>query len=169
MKYVYFVLRLIQWLIYLPIYLALWVLKFPTAPFILVFFQNNAGTNLVGLGKLWGTIDNDLGGDYGWQLKIRGNKYAFKNKLLWLWRNGFNYFNYKFLSIKINLEDFGKYYYKQQGKRFWIFSDGSWQWRAKVRIPIWGRYWTPFIGWGLFGPINGRCKFTCTVLRFEKY
>jgi hypothetical protein len=45
--------------------------------------------------------------------------------------------------------------------------DGYWQWRVKKKVPLINRYWTPYIGWGLFGPNQGRCKITATILRFN--
>ena len=169
MKYLHFILRLIQWLIYLIPYILLWLLKFPLAPIAVILFSTKDRKHLWKFLYLFETIDNDLGGDSGWLTHITGDRYSTWNRIKWLWRNGFNTFNFLILSIKLNVAEYNEWKYNQTDRNFWIFSDGSWQYRAHKKIPFINRYWTPFIGWGLFGPINGRCKFTCTIPRFEKY
>jgi hypothetical protein len=40
--------------------------------------------------------------------------------------------------------------------------------RSYIKVPLLKTYWNPYIGWSLFGNVNGRCKFTFTVLRFKR-
>ncbi|MCK9622161.1 MAG: hypothetical protein M0R47_16695 [Methylobacter sp.] len=119
----------------------------------------------------WGwfmTRDNPLTGDAGHQARITGSPYDFWNRVKWLQRNGGNSFNYMQIGV-----DYDKWFafnnwMIQDTQNFWKRPDGAWQFRAKVKIPFIKRAWTPYIGWGLFGPVDNRCKFTCTILRFNK-
>lgn len=113
------------------------------------------------------TLDNPLSGDSGWQNEhITGDPLSDKNRIAWLRRNGGNSFNYMQIGVEYDKWFSLQNWMLQDTKNFWRRKDGAWQFRAKV--PVFGRVWTPYIGWGLFGPVDNRCKFTCTILRFNK-
>ena len=106
------------------------------------------------------TDDNDLGGDSGWRnehIPAGSDPYSFANKLAWMRRNGFHHFNYAIIGIPTDKWWVLANYLMQDTKRFWQRPDGHWMLRGNFG-PIY-----LFIGWSLFGGINGRDKFTATI------
>jgi len=112
------------------------------------------------------TIDNDLSGDQGWKDSLKGDPLSFWNRVKWLWRNGGNWCNYYLLGVPNDARFVVEHQWEQDSKNFWQRPDGAWQYRAAKKTPL--GTWTPYIGWGLFGQVEERCKFTFTFLRFNK-
>lgn len=156
-----------KWFLFLPTHILIVLARYPLAPFAVVFFTTNDRRELLFPFRWLGTLDNDLSGDSGWKSEhITGDPLSTWNRTKWLWRNGGNVLNYTLLGAPYDKWFALNNWMIQDTKRFWVREDGAWQFRA--RISVFGRVWTPFIGWGLFGPVNDRCKFTCTILRFNR-
>lgn len=157
-------LRLLQWLLYLPVHLLIVLARYPLAPMAVVFFTTNDKRQLLWPFAWLGTIDNDLGGDSGWRnehIKPGSNPLSTWNRICWLWRNGGNAVNYYVLGCRCN-SIFELFNLAMQDQRwFWCRPDGYWMVRAYIP---WGKkYLNLFWGWSLFGEIDGRCKFTFTT------
>lgn len=89
---------------------------FPIAP-IAVFFGSQK--HLRWPFKWVDTIDNDLGGDEGWKTEhIVGNPYSYKNKVLWIWRNGGNWASYYTFGLPKGVSKFWYLEYKPIGNKF---------------------------------------------------
>jgi len=148
-----------KWFLYLIAHVAVIIARYPLAPLAVLFFSSEDKRTLTRLRWLE-TIDNDLGGDSGWQtehIRPGSDPYSFWNRTKWLWRNGGNSFNYKQLGVPEDKWFTAKYWIVQDADRLWIRDDGAWLLRG---------YYGPFylfIGWSLFGAKEGRCKFTCTI------
>lgn len=159
----------LKWALCLPLHLLVIINRYWLAWVAVKFFSTE---NKLQLKPGWGwfmTIDNPLTGDAGWQtehMPIKGDPLLDENRIGWLRRNGGNSLNYGFLGVPDDKWWRLGNHMIQDAKRLWVRPDGAWQYRAS--IPVFGRVWTPFIGWGLFGAVEGRCKFTCTILRFNK-
>lgn len=96
------------------------------------------------------TIDNTLAGDFGHQTEhmIGTDPLAWYNRVLWLWRNGGNRFNY----WKIGVAD--------DAAPQWAFWD-------KLTIPLAGGVFADIrLGWSPEGPKDGRRKYVMTI-RFK--
>lgn len=145
---------MIRWLIYLiPHFLAI-IVRYPLAPFAVLFFSSSDRKTLTFF-KWLETIDNDLSGDYGWKKEhITGDSLSNWNRIKWLWRNGGNALNYGLLGC-----DFQPY---ETQKTFWQRLDGYWLFRKFWQVTS-TRQLEIFIGWALYGPQLNRCKFVCTI------
>lgn len=156
----------LRWALCLIVHIVAIVARYPLAPIAAVFFTTNDKRHLLFPFRWLGTIDNDLSGDDGWKSEhITGDPLSAWNRIKWLWRNGGNALNYGLLGVSHDGWFDIKWFMLQDGEDYWQRPDGAWQYRA--RVPIFGRVWTPYIGWGLFSQVNGRCKFTATILRFN--
>lgn len=159
-----FVFRLAQWLVYLPIHLLVILARYPLSPFAVIFFTTNDKRQLLAPFTWLGTIDNDLAGDSGWQtehIKPGSDPLSLWNRIRWLWRNGGNTLNYQVLGCSYDADFNDRYTGIQDSDRLWIRSDGYWMLRCYLKFGA--RYLNLFIGWSVFGPVQGRCKFTCTI------
>lgn len=93
------------------------------------------------------TIDNTLAGDYGHQTEhmIGTDPLAWYNRVLWLWRNGGNRFNYWTIGVA------------DDATPEWAFWD-------KVSIPLVGEVFIDIrLGWSPEGPKQGRRKYVMTA------
>jgi len=157
----------LRWFCCLLVHIVAIVARYPLAPIAVIFFTTNDKRELIFPFRWLGTIDNDLSGDAGWRTEhITGDPLSTWNRIKWLWRNGGNSLNFGLLGVEYDAWFSLKNCRKENQDGFIKRGDGAWQYRA--RVSVFGRVWTPYIGWGLFGPVNGRCKFTATVLRFNK-
>jgi hypothetical protein len=156
-----------KWFLFLIAHAAVVVARYPLSPIAVIFFTTNDKRELLAPFHWLGTLDNDLSGDDGWKNEhITGDPLSTWNRIKWLWRNGGNALNYTALGVPYDKWYALTNWIIQDTRNFWKRPDGAWQLRA--RVPVFGRVWTPYIGWGLFGPVDQRCKFTCTILRFNK-
>lgn len=144
------VLRVIQWLFYLPLHVIVIALRYPLAPIAVLLFSSKDKRSLTFMHWLE-TIDNDLSGDEGWKtvhIKPGSDPLSYRNRVGWLWRNGGNRFNYTVIGCKV----------KPLPR-----SDGYWmihQLFGKVEL---------FWGWGIDSNNNGYSKFTFTTrIRWSK-
>lgn len=162
--------RIIQWLIYLPVHGFLVVLVRPWLAWVAVkWFSTDNRLQLHPWLFWFETIDNPLSGDKGWQTKHippGSDPLSDQNRIAWLRRNGFNWFNHWVLGCKDD-EVFALFNRAVQNQHWlWVRPDGYWMLRAYIP---WGkRYLNLFWGWSLFGEIDGRCKFTFTT-RFKDH
>lgn len=171
--------RILQWLLYLIVHLAVVIARYPIAPIAVVFFTSNDRRDLLFPFTWLGTIDNDLAGDKGWQtehIQHGSDPLSIWNRILWLFRNGGNWLNYWLLGCPDNV--LFRFWNDPLQNHYWlwirpdgysmirayipfkdavIFESGRFCWRPTVR------YLNLFWGWSLFGPIKGRCKFTFTT------
>ena len=158
-----FKLRILQWLIYLPAHIVLILSRYPLAPLAVLLFSTADKRHLRYLQWLE-TLDNDLAGDSGWQnehIQPGSDPLSDWNRIKWLWRNGGNAVNYRVLGIRYPV--FGANLVNQPIKSWlWVRSTDGY-WLIRKFIPLFGRYLEIFIGWGLFGEVQGRCKFSCTI------
>lgn len=145
---------MIRWLLYLIPHLLAIVVRYPLAPFAVLFFSSKDRTHLTFF-KWLETIDNDLSGDLGWKTEhISGDSLSSWNRINWLWRNGGNALNYGLLGC-----DFEQYTTQDE---YWVRADGYWIFRKFWQITS-TRQLEIFIGWALYGPQLFRCKFVCTI------
>jgi hypothetical protein len=158
-------LSILKWFLFVPVYIFIWFVKFPLAPIAVLLFSSKDKRHLV-FCKWLETIDNDLSGDQGWKDSLKGDPLSFWNRVKWLWRNGGNWFNYWVIGVVNDARFVVEHQWEQDTKNFWQRSDGAWQYRATKKTFL--GTWTPYIGWGLFGQVEERCKFTFTFLRFNK-
>lgn len=138
------VLRVIQWLLYLPAHILLITSRYPLAPIAVLLFSSKDKRSLTFM-KWLETIDNDLTGDYGWQhehIKPGSDPLSTWNRIGWLWRNGGNRVNYTILGCK----------YKPLPR-----TDGYW-----VIQRMFGKL-ELFWGWGIHSENYGYSKFTFTT------
>ncbi|WP_026601480.1 DUF7338 family protein [Methylomonas sp. 11b] len=158
----------LRWFLYFIPHFAVFLARYPAAPLAILFFSSDDKRTLTGWRWLV-TIDNDLGGDDDWRnkhIKPGSNPYSFWNRMRWLWKNGGNRFNHERLGMPVDSLFVWMHSQQQANQSFWQRSDGVWQWRATKKV--FGRMWTPYIGWALFGAKNGICSFKATFLRLEK-
>lgn len=156
--------RILQWLLYLIAHIIVVLIRYPAAPFAVVFFTSNDRRDLLFPFTWLGTIDNDLAGDSGWQtehIQPGSDPLSTWNRIKWLWRNGGNRLNYQLLGCPDSVLFRLKHDWLQNIISVWRRPDGYWMIRAY--IPIGGKFLNVFWGWSLFGPIEGRCKFTFTT------
>lgn len=161
-------LRMLQWLLYLPLHLLVTIARYPLAPIAVLFFTTADRKFLLFPFHWLETIDNDLSGDNGWRtkhIKPGSNPLSTWNRIRWLWRNGGNRFNYMVLGCPDDIGFRRKWQTFSSRDSFWVRSDNYWLLRTFILIG--GRYLELFLGWSLFGPkCDGnkiRCKFVCTI------
>ncbi|NOV29184.1 hypothetical protein [Methylomonas sp. ZR1] len=171
--------RILQWLLYLIVHLAIVIARYPLAPIAVVFFTSNDRRDLLFPFTWLGTIDNDLAGDSGWQtehIMPGSDPLSTWNRIKWLWRNGGNRLNYQLLGCPDSVLFRLKYDWLQDRDWLWLRPDGYWMLRAYIPFRdvvifengqfcwrLTKRYLNLFWGWSLFGPIDGGCKFTFTT------
>ncbi|MBD9362938.1 DUF7338 family protein [Methylomonas fluvii] len=160
--------RLVQWLVYLPLHVFLVVFVRPWLAWVAVKWFGTANKlDLHPWLRWFMTPDNPLSGDNDWQTKhiaAGSDPLSDENRIAWLRRNGFNWFNYHVLGCR-NDSVFELFNLAIQNTRwFWLRDDGYWMLRAY--IPVGNQYLNLFWGWSLFGEIDGYCKFTLTT-RFK--
>lgn len=121
------------------------LIRYPAAVLAVLFFVREAR---LASPFLWlDTIDNTLDGDAGHQAEhmIGADPTAWYNRLLWLWRNGGNRFNYWTIGVE----------------------DGNapaWAFWNKVTVPlVLSRFLDWRCGWSPEGPKQGRRKFVMTL------
>lgn len=149
---------MIRWLVYLLPHFVAVIVRYPLAPLAVVFFSSNDKRHLTFF-KWIETIDNDLSGDAGWRYEhISGDPLSTWNRIKWLWRNGGNALNYGLLGCDFHPYDLSK----TDNNKFYQRTDGYWIFRKFLRVTS-TRYLELFIGWALYGPQLGRCKFVCTI------
>lgn len=152
----------LKWLGYLFVHLLIVIARYPIAPFAVVFFTTNDRRELLFPFRWLGTIDNGLDGDSGWRNEhITGDPLSTWNRTKWLWRNGGNALNYNLLGVDNDKWFALENWMIQDINRLWVRKDKAWMYRAY--LPLFGRYLNLFIGWSLFGAIEEKCKFTCTI------
>ena len=166
MKILLFVLRLIQWFVYLPIHVILVL----SAPLYVGWVVRNFTTdNLLDLKwpfKLLMTGDNPMTGDKGWQeehMPIKGDPYLLENRIGWVRRNKWNRFNFQIIGAKADLKWIKEFVAIENDKWFFIRPDGAWMLRCFIPIPFIKKYLNLYFGWSLFGAVNGNNKFTATI------
>jgi hypothetical protein len=152
--------KILKWLLLLPIHILIIITRYPLAP-IAVLLCSSADRKQLTDWRWLETIDNDLAGDTGWRnehIKPGSDPLSFWNRVRWLWRNGGNSANYNLLGCAYdpNLPPLNT-----AGGVCLSRRDGYWLLRKF--IPLFGKYLELFWGWGLYGPVNGRCKFTFTT------
>lgn len=151
------------WLLALPPHLAVTVLKYPLAPIAVECCSVDDGKHLWLPFRWLETIDNDLGGDSGWKnehIEPGSDPYSDWNRIMWLWRNGGNWFNYNVIGIDNDQSNL-----PVQAPGFTVRDDGFWLWRDYYEISDETKM-EIFWGWGLYGNVEGRNKFTFTT-RFK--
>ncbi|MCK9606226.1 MAG: hypothetical protein M0R33_07210 [Methylomonas sp.] len=158
------ILRILQWLLLLPIHLLITLARYPLAPVAVLLFSRKDKRHLRWPFRWLETIDNDLSGDDGWKtehIKLGSAPLSTWNRIQWLWRNGGNRANYMLLGC---IEEFAwtiRHFAAENSKPFWVDPHGYWLLRRFIRI---GRKEIEvFIGWSLFGAKLGRCKYTATI------
>lgn len=93
------------------------------------------------------TVDNTLAGDYGHQTEhmIGADPLAWYNRVLWLWRNGGNRFNYYTIGVSDNAAP-------------------AWAFWEKIALPLlWGLFFDLRFGWSPEGPKQERRKYVMTA------
>lgn len=134
-----------HYLIRLPFWFAVFVLRYPLAFLAVAVFARDGQLSFP-FGWLR-TIDNPLYGDEGWrQEHLWGkNEKAYINQVRWLWRNGGNEFNYWWIGVSdANAPD-------------WAF------WSKRVIPLLAGRFLDLRFGWSPEGPKQGRRKYVLTI------
>lgn len=93
------------------------------------------------------TVDNYLTGDEGWKSEhLWGtDPNSYMNKVRWLWRNGGNRFNYRWIGVSDS-------------------APPTWAFWNKTAIPlVAGRFLDLRFGWSPEGPKEGRRKYVFTI------
>lgn len=155
-----------RWQLYLWPHMLIVILRYPLSPIAVKWFSTKDKLNLTFPFMWLQTIDNPSTGDEGHQKRIKGTPLGFWNRVRWFWRNGGSEANHRWLGVKNDRVWLCLNYLKQDSKNLWIRPDGSWQFRA--RVPVFGRVWTPYIGWALFGAKEDLCSFKATIFRLNK-
>lgn len=148
----------LKWLLFLIPHVLIIANRYWLAWVAVKFFSTENKLQLKPGWEWFMTIDNPLSGDSGWQNEhITGDPLSDKNRIAWLRRNGGNSFNYNQLGVPEDKWFAITNWMVQDQDCLWTRNDGAWMLRG---------YFGPFylfIGWSLFGAIEGRCKFTCTI------
>ncbi len=157
---------MLRWLSYFPVMVLVGILKYPLALIAPLFavvregqIDNNNGwavePRLPGWLSLLGTDDNSLYGDAGHKERV-GNYKSYFGMVRWLWRNGFHNFNYTVLGcIALPMPE------RKEGECYWKREDGYWLYRRY--IPVGPKTLELFLGWNLYGAVNGRNKYVCSI------
>lgn len=110
---------MIRFLIYLPIHIAVILLRYPLGPIAVALSRSY---KLPWIFRWLDTDDFDLRGDGGHQERMFARGYMpedYLSMLTWVWRNGGHWVNYHLLGMPFG-KDFG----------FWsVCTDKGWQWR----------------------------------------
>jgi len=153
--------KILLWLLFLPAHLLVAILRYPLAPFAVIFFTSNDRSELLSPFVWLGTIDNGLSGDDGWRnenIKKGSDPLSTWNRIRWLWRNGGNWFNYNAIGCFVDSELLQAHMDDQDSKIFWRNKKGYWLLRGTFFKHLY-----IFWGWSLFGPQQYKCKFTFTT------
>jgi hypothetical protein len=130
---------------FFPFFVAVVIARYPAAP-LAIWLYSTPDRLYLTRWRWLETIDNTLAGDYGHQTEhmIGSDPLAWYNRMLWLWRNGGNRFNYEVLGVPAdNLPDWA----------FW----------SKTAIPLFaGRFLDLRFGWS-DSSLQGRRKYVLTV------
>lgn len=155
-----------RWLLYFPVMICVGLLKYPLALVAPLFaypqygaVDNNKGfavePRLPGWFSLLGTDDNSLWGDAGHKARV-GDYKSYWGMVQWLWRNGFHNFNYTVLGCPaMHMPE------RLPTDYYWKRPDGYWLYRRFV--PVGSKVLELFFGWNLYGVVNGRCKYVCSI------
>ena len=156
-----------RYLCYFPIMILVGLIKYPLALIAPMFarpqygaIDNNNGfavePRLPGWLRLLGTDDNSLWGDAGHKARV-GDYKSYYGVVQWLWRNGFHNFNYSVLGCPaLSMPE------RKPEEYFWKRPDGYWLYRRFIPI-TYGKKLELFLGWNLYGVVNGRCKYVFSV------
>lgn len=167
MKYFLFPLRVLQWLIYLPLHVLTVLLRYPLAPIAVIFFSTPDRKHLTFF-KFLETQDVDMGGDTGFQthhITPGSDPYSVWNRIRWGFRNGCQTLTYRWFGVNFDKEWADSISATSEGKIFFVRPDGAWLLFIDNK-PLFGRFLTIFFGFGIRSNINGKSKFSCTV-RFK--
>ncbi|WP_445368847.1 DUF7338 family protein [Methylomonas sp. BW4-1] len=161
-------LRIVQWLLYAPIHVFLVVLVRPWLAWVAVkWFSTKDKLGLQPWLFWFMTIDNPLSGDEGWQtehIPPGSDPLSDENRTDWMRRNGFNWLNHWILGCKS--DDVWTLFNLAIQNEHWLWVRPDGYWLVRAYIPWREKYLNLFLGWSLFGEIDGRCKFTLTI-RFK--
>ena len=163
MKYFLFPLRVLQWLIYLPLHVITVLLRYPLAPIAIKYFSTPDKLHLTFF-KWLETTDATLQGDAGWLTHIEpgSDPLSDTNRRGWVKRNGAQSLTYRWFGVKFDKEWADSIIPTSKGKIFFIRNDGAWLLFIDNK-PLFGRYFTLFMGWGIRSQLNGKSKISCTV------
>lgn len=134
-----------RYIAFFPAFVAIVFLRYPAAPLVIWLFSSPDRLYLTRWRWLE-TIDNTLAGDYGHQTEhmIGADPLAWYNRVLWLWRNGGNRFNYEIIGCP-------------------AANRPAWAWTFRKAYPLRGAWFIDvFIGWSPDGKPD-RCKYVFTI------
>ena len=158
---------MIRWLCYFPVMILVGVMKYPLALIAPLFatmqeglVDNNNGVAVEPRLPRWlsffQTDDNSLWGDAGHKARV-GDYKSYFGMVQWLWRNGFHNFNYTVLGCPaLPMPE------RTDDVWYWKRPDGYWLYRRFIPI-TYGKKLELFLGWNLYGVVNGRCKYVFSV------
>lgn len=157
----------LKWLVRIPLMVIVVLLGKALASYMVKNHSTDDKRYLTGWWwRIWGTIDNDLGGDSYWKKDHLNGDDPLKdeNRIGWIKRNAGNGFNYNYIGVPNDAELVARYR-NEAG----IISGGPlWQneyaFLYRNRTPVgFGRELEVFLGWALFGEHFGRCKIVMSV------
>lgn len=154
----HFLAAALLWTALLPVHIGVAVLKYPLSPVAVEFFSTDDKKHLETPFQWLETLDNDLGGDYGWvheHIEPGSDPYSDWNRIGWLWRNGGNAVNYNILGIEPGVNP-------EFHRGLNIREDGFWVWRDYIKFND-DTALEAFWGWGLYGIVHDKNKFTFTT------
>lgn len=128
-----------------PAFFLVIVARYPAAP-IAIWLYSTPDRLYLTRWRWLETIDNTLAGDAGHQTKhmIGTDPLAWYNRVLWLWRNGGNRFNYEVIGCDAEYRP-------------------SWAWSFRKAYPLRGAWFLDvFLGWSPDSHL-GRSKYVFTV------
>lgn len=149
------------WFIILPLFLLSKLIVRIIVPPAVLLFSSADRRHLAWPYRWLETWDNDLSGDDGWKtehITPGSDPLSSWNRIKWLWRNGGHGLNYGIFGVKYDPA------FPVGGDRkigLLVRPDGAWLYHRYV--PMFGRYLEVIWGWGIYGPLRGRCKFSFTT------
>lgn len=164
MIYLKLIYKILLWITLLPVHILIIGLSILVAPLVIKYFTTEDKLYVKFPFKWMETIDNDLSGDDGWKqaCKEKGlDPLDDKSRIGWLRRNGGNSFNYYVLGVKV--EPISNLMATDDDHHgFFMRYDGIWMLFDFYKLPMINKYLNIFIGWSVFGPKFGFCKYTAT-------
>ena len=160
MLFLKFLLRIPQFFLYMIVQIFGFIIRYPLAPIAVIFFSTPDKKHLTFF-KFLETIDNDLGGDNGWQtvhIAPGSDPYSNWNRIGWLWRNGFDRIAYFWLGCG----EAGCFYAFPPSIEYRYNSNGYWCIHKFFKIPFVTLWFEIYWGWSIGATLQGLNKITFT-------
>lgn len=135
-----------RYVVYFPVFSAVILARYPLSP-IAIWLWSSPDRLYLTHWKWLETIDNTLDGDGGHKTEhmIGSDTLAWYNRVLWLWRNGGNRFNYYVIGVDAANPPGGVFWYQKH-----------------VPLPK-QRFLDIRLGWDISDPKQGRSKYVFTI------